>query len=185
MYWIPFVILVYLVMLIQATVWGMLTFTGTAIGTIAPDLAAMVAVFIALNARRGSEVMIAGWVLGLAVDLTTAGGAGAATAVGPMAIGYALAVAAIYRVREAFFRERVLTQAFLAAMFCIVAHGLWVVVQCLLAYEVITWRDFGRLLLQAAALAAYTGALMPLVNVLLGWTRPLLISTPAGRSRRR
>ncbi len=121
----------------------------------------------------------------MAVDLTTAGGAGAATAVGPMAIGYALAVAAIYRVREAFFRERGLTQAFLAAMFCIVAHGLWVVVQCLLAYEVITWRDFGRLLLQAAALAAYTGALMPLVNVLLGWTRPLLISTPAGRSRRR
>jgi len=185
MHWIPFVILAYVVVLVQVTVWGTLTFTGTAIGSIGPDLAAMVAVFIALNARRGTEVMIAAWILGFGLDLTTGGGTVSAAAVGPMAAGYALAAGAIHRVREAFFRERAVTQAFLAALFCLVAHGLWVTVQCLLAYEVVTWSTWGRLLLQAAALACYTGVLMPLVNLLLRRVRGLLISAPLRRGRRR
>jgi len=184
MHWIPFAILACVTVLVQATAGNVLTITGTSIGTIGPDFAAMVAVFVALNVRRGVDAMTAGWALGLALDLTAAGGPGGATAVGPMAVAYALAAGGIYRLREAVFRDRALTQGLLVALFCAASHGLWVTVQCLRFREAMTWPDYGRLLLQAAALAAYSGLLTPLVNVALGWCRGALFASPAGRPRR-
>jgi len=185
MRWIPFIVLIYLVVIVQTTVGGILTFAGGGIGTIGPDLMAIVAVFVAMHVRSGSDAALAAWAAGLALDLTTAGGPGAATVVGPMPIAYALAAAAVFKIREAFFRERAVPQALLALIFCLLAHGLWLTLQSLLARgEAITWSTYGRRLLQAAMLAAYTAVLMPIAHRGLFRIRGWLIVAPAGRSRR-
>ncbi|MCD6303841.1 MAG: hypothetical protein J7M21_02640, partial [Planctomycetes bacterium] len=80
MRWIPFVILVYVVVLLQATVGHILLLSPRGLGAVGPDVAALVAVFIAFYARSGTDAMLAAWALGLAVDLTTAGGLGSAKA---------------------------------------------------------------------------------------------------------
>jgi len=182
MRWVPLAILAYLVLLAQTTVGRVLAFDWPAVGTIGPDLLAMVAVYGALHARLRADAMLAAWGLGLLVDLTTAGGPGTVTRVGPMAAGYVLAVWVVASLREAFFRERAGAQVLLAAVFCAVAHGLWVTAQSLLAMR---WADYGAMLLQAACLAAYTGLLMPLGHWALRRCHGLILSTPPERSRRR
>lgn len=182
---VPLIILTYLVMLAQCTVGGILTFSGTAIGTVGPDLPALVAVFMALNVRTGFHAALAGWLLGLAVDLTTVSAGGGATAVGPMPIAFAVAAALVFQVREAFFYNRPVPQASLALIFCLVAHGIWVTFQAVLAFGDVSWEGYGRMLLQAAALAIYTAVLMPLGYLGLRWIRKWLISVPTGRRHRR
>ncbi|MFA6133105.1 MAG: hypothetical protein WC869_03695 [Phycisphaerae bacterium] len=185
MRWIPFVILVYLVILIQTTLGRVLTFSGGGLGMIGPDLAAIVAVFIALRLRDGTEVAIAAWTLGLAVDLTTPGGVGLVTAVGPMSLGYCLAVSAVYRTRDAFFRERPASQAMLTLMFCLIAHALWVSLQTVFAQGVTrSWGNYGEALVQAMLLSAYTAVLAPLGCWVLTRCERILIPVQAGRARR-
>ena len=183
MRWIPFVILAYLVVLMQTTLGRFLTFTTAGIGSIGPDLIAMVAVFVAFYVRNWVDGMLAAWVLGLVVDLTTGGAAAAGTVIGPMPIAYALAAGLLFRVREALFRERALTQALLAGGFCLLTHGLWVTVQSLLAYDAMTWSAYGKTLLQAAALAAYTAALMPLAHFALGKVQRWFLVAPVAAVR--
>jgi len=175
MRWVPLAILTYLLLLAQTTVGGVLTFRARGIGLVGPDLLAIAAVYVALHVRSCLDAMLAGWLIGLAVDLTT----GAATVLGPMPLAYALAAGCICRVREAFFRERIVTQALLAVLFCLIAHGLWLTIQCLFALRAMTWSSYGRLLLQAAALYVYTGVLTPLVGRGLRLVQGWIISAPA------
>lgn len=184
MRWIPFFILAYAVVLIQTTAGRILAFTADGVGTIGPDLTALLAVFVAFHARSGVDVMLSAWMLGLSVDLTTAGGMGAGVVVGPMAIAYCLVAGLLFRVREAFFRERALTQALLAWAFCLLTHGGWVTVQSLLSLRDVTWSAYGRTLLQAVAVACYTALLMPLAHVGLARLRRWFLSAPAGPGRR-
>lgn len=184
MKWVPFIILTYLVMLTQCTVGGLLTFSVTAIGNVGPDLSALLAVFMALNVRSGSHAALAGWVLGLAVDLTAISAAGGVTAVGPMPIAYAAAAALVFQIREAFFFERMGPQLFLTLVFCLVAHGIWVTLQAGLAFGDVSRADYGRMLVQAAALAIYTAFLMPPAYLGLRRIRKWLVPVPTGRRRR-
>ncbi len=179
MHWIPFAIATYIVVLLQTTLGGVLTLTGTGIGTIGPDFAAILAVYVALHGRKAADVMIAGWILGFALDLTASG-----AALGVMALAYALAAGGVFRIREAFFQERALTQALLVVAFCAVTHGVWVTAQYARASDLMAASDYVRLLLQAGALALYTGLLTPLVNMALQYCRAWLIPMPTGRSRR-
>ena len=128
--------------------------------------------------------MVAGWALGLAVDLTTVAGVGSGTVVGPMAIAYALTAGLLFRVREAFFRERALTQALLAWGFCLIAHGLWVTMQSLRTDGDVSWSAYGRTLLQAAGLACYSAVLMPLVHFLLVKCQRWILTAPVGPGTR-
>lgn len=179
MRWVPFVILVYVVVLVQTTVGKVLTFQRTAWGAVGPDLAAIVAVYLALHLRDGLDLGIATWTLGLAVDLTTGG-----PAVGPMALAYLLAGALVLQLREAVFRERAAVQMLLALVFCVVAHGLWVTVESLwLAPAQRSWAQYMQTLRQAFALAAYTAVLMPLGHWALARIERLLIAPQSGRSR--
>ncbi|MGA2265094.1 MAG: rod shape-determining protein MreD [Phycisphaerae bacterium] len=179
MRWVPFIILVYVVLLVQTTVGKMLTFPRTALGTVGPDLAAILAVFLALRLRDGADLAIAAWVLGLAIDLTTGG-----QAVGPMALAYVVAAAAVLRVREAFFRERIAAQVFLAMIFCLLAHGMWVTIQSVLTPSAgRSWGLYWQMLKQAFALAIYTAALMPVGHWALRKCERFLIAPQAGRSR--
>jgi rod shape-determining protein MreD len=184
MRWIPFLILAYLVVLLQTTAGQFLTIKTAGIGSIGPDLTALVAVFVAFYARNWVDAVLAAWALGLAIDLTAAGGPGAVTVVGPMSIAYCVATGLLFRVREAFFRERALTQALLAWAFCLLAHGLWVTAQSLLAAGEMTWRGYGQTLLQAAALACYTAVLMPMVHFALSKCQRWFLPAPVGPGRR-
>jgi len=185
MQWVPFIILAWLAVLMQASVGKVLTFSGGSIGAVGPDLAAIVATFFALNVRGWADVMLAAFVLGLGLDLSAGGGAGFASAVGPMPVAYALAAGMVYRIREAFFREHWLTQAMLAAIFCVVAHGLWITWQALLAYRTATWAAYVRMWLQVLSLAGYTAVLMPLGHLALARCQRWFISQAEGRHRRR
>jgi rod shape-determining protein MreD len=173
-----------LAVLVQVTVGGLLRFAGFGIASISPDFLAIIAVFVAAYAYSGVDVMLAAWVLGLAADLTTAGGFPAETAVGPMPIGYALAAGAIYRIRTVFLRERILAQVILAVGFCIIAHGLWVTLQSAIAYRYMSWAAYGQRLLQALAHSIYTAVLAPLGFWLLGRGRKVILAPAPARERR-
>ena len=184
MRWVPILLLAYVLVVLQATLGDVLTWTGAPVGAIGPDLVALAGVFLALHAPTLSDAMLAGWVLGLALDLSTAGSPGGATAVGPMALGYAFAAAVVFQMREAVFGDRKPTQMLLALLFCGVAHGLWITLQSLLGWGEVSWRDYGRLWAQAGALAAYTALLMPLGYAAMRRLRRWFVSAPAGRRAR-
>jgi rod shape-determining protein MreD len=184
MRWAPFIIAAYLVVVLQTTVAGLVQIREVWGLSFEPGLPALLAVYVACSVRSGAEAMLAAWVLGLGVGLTTAGGPGGSTALGPMAVAYALAAGGVYRVRGAFFVERPLTQMVLAAGFCVIAHGTFVTVQSLLAYGDMTWGYFGRLLLQAAGRSAYTAAVAPLAFGLLRRVRGALLAAPLRHQRR-
>jgi len=159
MRWAPFMILAAVLLLVQTTLARVLVFVVAPVGPVGPDLLAIAALFFALRARSGADAILAAWVLGFGLDLAAAGGTGSTTAVGPMAVAYALAAWLAFSIREAFFRERLTAQVFLALLCCSLAHLVWVTAQSLLAGS---WSSYGRLLLQAACLSAYTAVLTPL-----------------------
>ena len=177
--WLWFLILAWVAILIQTTVGRIITFETAAVGTVGPDLLAPLAILVALYARRPGEVMLAACLLGLALDLASAGGPGAGAVVGPMAIAYTLAARATLAVREALFREHALVRAVLTLGFCLIAHLGWVTLQSLVAWN---WQEYWRMLAQAVALAAYTALLAPLILLMLDRIRRRLIRLPGRRS---
>ena len=184
MRWIPFIIMAYAVLLVQSTFGGLLAITFRSVGAVGPDMAAALAVFAALYVRSSLDAMIAGWVLGFFVDLLAGGPTGVLSPVGPMSMSYALASGVAFGLRDAFFRERPSARFMLTLVFCLIAHGTWVTVQTILASSVMTWGDYGRMLLQAGLLSAYSALLAPVLCVLFDRTRGLLIIAPSGRGRR-
>jgi rod shape-determining protein MreD len=183
MRWVPLIIIAYLFALLQATLGKILTLDRLPIGPVGPDLLVLLAVFVALNVRSLADGMIAGWIIGFVIDLTTGGAAGDITRIGPMAIAYALCVWMVFAMREAMFRDRPGPQIILAGLFCLLGHGLWASVQALLASGA-TWASFGGLMLQVLLSAIYTALLMPLMNFLLTPCRGVIISTPLEHHRR-
>ena len=181
MRWILFVIMVYLVIQVQTTVGKVLTVPSTGLGPIGPDLAAIVAVFLALRVRTVVEVALASWALGLAVDLSTAAAVGAGTKVGPMALTYVLAGVAVFRMRDALFGERVISQVLLGLVFAAVAHLLWVLLQSLLTGG---WEYWWSATCQAMALSLYTAILAPVGCRMLDRVGRWLVVAPMGRARR-
>lgn len=184
MRWVPLIILAYVLTLLQATVGDVLTWTEGSLGPVGPDLVVLAAVFLVIHAPSLSDAMLTGWLLGMALDLSAAGGPGGTAAIGPMALGYAFASAIVFQAREAVFRERKTTQMLLGLTFCVVAHGLWITLQSLLSWPVVSWRSYGRLWLQAGALAAYTGLLTPLGYAGMKRLRRWFIALPTGRQAR-
>ncbi len=184
MRWIPLLILTYLVVLLETTLGRALFINTSGIGSIGPDLAALVVVFVAFYARGATDAMLTGWIMGFAVDLTVGGAMGGASVVGPMSIAYCLVAGLLWRVRDAFFREQAITQVLLALAFCAITHWMWVTAQAMLAPG---WSGYGRTLLQALACACYSALLMPLAHYgLRKGQRLFLVSSvsPARRTRR-
>jgi cell shape-determining protein MreD len=178
--WIPLVILMYVTVILQTTVGQMLSFVCP-LGRVAPDLLAIVAVYLALRGVRLSDVLIAAWALGMGVDLTMGGGPGGAGVVGPMALAYVIAAGLIYKLRDAVYGENFLTQAVLALVFCLLAHVLWLVGQSVLAWST---QGLGGMLAQAFGSALYTAVAAPMAMALLKRVRGLIFQ-PMGRRERR
>jgi rod shape-determining protein MreD len=181
MRWFPFLILIYFSVLLQVALANLpVQFVIT--GNIAPNITAVLAVFFALSLRDPRDAMMAAWSLGFAMDLMLTGMGGVTTAVGPMAIAYVLGASVIFRVREAFFRERALARALLSLLFCLIVHCLWVTMQTLLGFA---WSDWWPAILKAIGISLYTALTAPLVCILLQKCGGLFIAAPARRLRRR
>ena len=184
MRWIPFIILAYLLTLLQTTLGRLMVFHIDKLGLIGPDLLALAAVYVALQARSGMDVMLSGWLLGLGLDLTMGPGGSGNFVPGAMPVAYALAAGMVFGLREAFFRDRPLTQIFTGLLFCIVAHGMWILLQAALGFRGVRWAGLGHVLSQAAMLSMYTALLMPLGLYLLArCQRWLLVQPPASYRR--
>jgi hypothetical protein len=103
-----------------------------------------------------------------------------------MAIAFGLGAWLLVRIREGLFRERILPQMVLAALFVLLTHTLWALMQALLGRGAVSIGDFGRTMLQILASATYTALLMPLAHKLLHAARGMfLASPPSGRRRSR
>jgi rod shape-determining protein MreD len=186
MRWVPFIIFAYLFVLAQGTLGKLLTLERLAIGPVGPDLTVLLCVFLALYARSAVEAMLAGWIVGFLLDLTSAGGAASGTRVGPMAVCFALCMWLIVQFREAIFRERAAPQMLTAGLFCLLAHAGWVTVQSLLSPGELLWSAYGRILVQVVISAVYTALLMPLAHFVLMPCRSwLLLAPPPHRARSR
>ena len=185
MRWIPLAILIYLIVIVQVSVGRVLDLPFEATGPVGPDLLAILAVYAALRVKHGTDAMLAGCVMGLAVDLSTGTSAASPAAVGPMGLGYALAAGMIFRLREVVLQDSAITGCVLAALFCVMAHGFWVTVQCLIALQSLSWSAYGAMLIQVLLLAVYTAVLMPLGAWCLRRGDRLLITTPADSRHRR
>jgi rod shape-determining protein MreD len=178
--WIPLVILIYVAVILQTTVGQMLSFVSP-LGRVAPDLLAIVAVYVALRGARLADVMIAAWALGMSVDLTMGGGPGGAGVVGPMALAYTLAAGLVYKLRDAVYGENFITQGILALVFCLLAHVGWLLGQSILAWSA---QGLGGMLVQAFGSALYTAVVTPAVMAVLKRVRNLIFQ-PTGRRQRR
>ncbi len=181
MRWVQFVILLCVVLVAQIALGGMITFNLGPMGRVAPDLMAIMAVFIAMRGPNVLSVMSAAWVLGFAVGVTAVGGVGPPTVLGPMSFAYAIAAWLIFRVREAVFGEHVVTQGMLALVFCAASHLVWVTAQTALSGA---WVYYQPLILQAIGVSVYTALLMPVGFWLLSMAQGLFIETPVRRTRR-
>ncbi len=182
MRWIPLTITAYLLVLCQATLAKVFTFSGLAIGPVGPDLLAITAVFVALVAADITDAMIAGWIFGLCLDLAAYGGLGLSTVIGTMSIVYALGAGGVFSIRGAFFRDRSGPQVVIALIFCVFSHLLWVTLQYLRSGGLSG--GYGRMVLQVFAISAYTAVLMPFGYRMLGRIRNWLFVPVAGRPRR-
>jgi len=181
MRWIPFLILIYVGILVQVAV-GAIPVRFAITGDIAPDIPAIIAVFFVLSLRDPRDAMMVAWSLGLAMDLMICGMDIAHTAVGPMAISYTLAASVIFRVREAFFRERALARALLVLLFCLIAHSVWVTLQTVLGFA---WSAWWPSIVRAIGNSLYAAMLAPLICIGLQQCGGWFIAAPARRLRRR
>lgn len=189
MRWIPYIILVFVAVVLQAGLLKVLSFTAGSAGVVAPDLSVVIVIFAAMNLRDGKNVMLAGWLTGFIVDLTTAGGPAGYSAVGPMAIAYSLIGWLVFHIRDVVFKELVVTKVIMAFAFCILGHGSWLICQWILAGDDCRIVSFSHFLWQMLAVAIFTAAVAPPVYYCLRKIQYLLIhSAPhdrRGRSRRR
>jgi cell shape-determining protein MreD len=184
MRWIAFAIAAYVATVLQTTLGHLLTVVAGGVGSVGPDILAGVAVFVCLTVRDGTDALLAAWVLGFCHDLTNGGGPDAVTTIGPMALAYVLAGGLLFRIREAFFRDRAGTRMVLGGLFALVAHAAWVTLQSLLAMRRMAWGAYGAMMLQVLLVALYTGALTPIWFWVLTRLERWLVVSPPGRGRR-
>ena len=179
MHWIPFLIAAFVTAAVQQSLGRVWTF-----GHIGPDLLAILGMLAALRARTATQATLAAWVLGLLADLTTASGPAGASVIGPMSVGYVVAAAMVFRVRDMFFAEHPLAQLFLAGGFCVVSHTLWISAQTLLGPVPLTLPDFVQAMGHMLGIALYTAVVAMVLSLPLRYLGGLL-GMPASRAMRR
>lgn len=177
MRWIAFVILAVAAVALQMSIGAAMRIPlGDGGLALAIDFLAILAVLTALRVGDGFDAILAGWVLGLLIDLTTVN-----LPIGLHALTYALAAAFVYQSRGSVFSESPLTQALLALGFCLIAHGL---ARTFVDFRVRPdARWLGRDLLQAALVALTTAAATPMMLGLLRHVDWLIMDQPAWRRR--
>jgi rod shape-determining protein MreD len=175
--WFAFVILSLLTLAVQISAGAVLRVElGPSGLSLAVDFLALLAVGLAARVRQNADAALAGWVLGLLVDLASVG-----TPVGLYALGFALASVMVFQVRTAVFGDNPLTQAVMALAFCLVAHGT-----ARLFVHIYVRDGAGRLgwdLLQALLVALCTAVAAPFVIGVLRRLDWLIVPQPSRRRR--
>jgi rod shape-determining protein MreD len=118
MKWPAFIILAVLSLAVQATVGGLLCISlsdGLLLGV---DFLAVIAVLVALKVREGTDALLAGWVLGLLIDLSSPH-----MPLGLYALTFGLAASLVYYVRGAVFTTNPVSQMLTTFGFCLSAHA--------------------------------------------------------------
>lgn len=152
MRWITFAIVLYLVLVLQTAAAPYL-----ALHSVTPDFLLIAAVYFALFARP-ADAMLACWIIGLAMDLTSLSYGGRAN-VGLCALSLGLIGLLIVKARDLFFRESVVSQIVLcfAAKLLLAAvvalYALWAS-DALSRYSEMLGRGFYEAI-YAAVLAPY------------------------------
>jgi hypothetical protein len=178
MRWIPLLLLALLLMALQMTL-AQLIRLPTPFGPVGPVLAASAAVFIGLFCRRATDAALAGWILGVSVDLTVLGDVPAA---GLLGLLFLLATAAVHRLREAFFTEHAGVQFLMGLLLTGFVLETWTIYQAV--FGDLPRADLGKRAIQAGGVALYTALVTPLVCLGLRRLRSLLFARPPGRERR-
>ena len=140
---------------------------------LAVDFLAILAVAIGLRGPDPAQSALAGWCLGLLIDLSTTG-----TPVGLYAVTFAMATGVVAQIRPAVFVENPLTQAILAVVLCLLAHGAARVFVCL---YVRPGGDLGRQLLQTLLVGLCTAVVTPLAMRALRPVTGLIVLQPRRR----
>ncbi len=136
---------------------------------------------MALRAKFSVDAMLGAWILGLGVDLTTAGGPCAATILGPMPVAYVAAAWVVFHIREALYRDRPMTQGLVAFAFVLMSHTIWLAAQAMQPSG--SWGAFASELPRMATIGLYTAVLAPLFTYLLGLCEPVVMPAASVRSR--
>ena len=177
MRWIYFILLVLAATPIETAV-GQIIWIGTPVGPVWPMLLACVAVFVCLYGRSGIEAALAGWVLGMATDLTITG-----PGMGLLSVLYAAAAWGVFQIRTPFFCNRAATQFIMGLLFCVFAWEAWLACQKL--FGSMSGAGYGAQALQVLLLSLYTAAVTPLVCAGLKRIERILFAPPSGGSRDR
>jgi rod shape-determining protein MreD len=164
MRWIAFVILLYVVTVLQTTVAPFI-----AVHTIRPDLMVIMAVHYALLVRT-SDALIACWCIGIAIDLTGISYAHYSN-VGINALAIGLLTIFIVNIRELTFRDSVVTQLIFTFL---VKLALALMVGMHMLFVLGDWGRFGEVLTTAIWAAVYTAVLSPYGHWILRQFRGVL-----------
>ncbi len=176
MRWPAFAIAGLLALAVQDTVGAVFRISLGGGLMLAVDFLAILAVLVALRTRTGSDALLAGWVLGLLIDLASPG-----RPMGLYAVMFGLAASLIYYVRSTVFTGNPITQMVMTFIFCLTAHGLARLFIHITAPPAGTsfFKDLG----QAVLLAVCTAAVAPLLMSIMHKFDWLLISQRGQRRR--
>jgi rod shape-determining protein MreD len=160
MRWLPFIILLYVGIVLQTTLAQRLE-----INHVRPDFMFIAALYYALQVVS-PEAMIAAWFLGFAVDLCSQG------QLGVYAFAYGLMALLVVQFRESMFRDHPLTSLFVTLICTWLAHLIAGV------YFILTHPQSPRstieMLLHSTYTAMYTAAIAPYLHWMLGRIRGVL-----------
>jgi hypothetical protein len=157
---------------VQAT-FAQVLWLPTSVGWIGPDVLVGLAVFVGLSVRSGTDAAIAGWVIGMALELTLSG-----PGTGALGLLFALATAATSRLRGGMFHERILSRAMLGLIFALMVYLPYAMFDSLVGQA---WQGFGRRMAQTAGVCVYTAAITPVVVAILRPMQRLVAPTAGGR----
>ncbi len=153
---ISYILLLAIVATLTQTVATHALWFSSSVGWIGPILPACVAVCMALYSRSAVDAALAGWILGFALELPLAG-----ETMGVLSLLFAAGGATIYTMRDAFFRDRVITQAMLGFLFCLGIFEISVLYSRVALPG--SARSMGAAALQVLLVAIYTGVFTPIV----------------------
>jgi rod shape-determining protein MreD len=161
MRWIAFIILLLVVTVLQTSVMPFL-----AVHTIRPDLLVILAVYYALAART-HDALLACWIIGLAIDLTSLSFAGGAN-VGLHALSLGMIALVIVNLRDLTFRDSVATRLFFTFATKLAVSLL---AGTYMGFVLQTVHPFRETLITAIYAAVYTAVLAPYGHWVLGRLR--------------
>lgn len=172
MRWFYIILVAFVASMIQTTA-GQIFWFPTSLGWIGPIFPIGAAVFAILYARQAVDVALAGWIFGLALELPLGG----ETSMGLLPVLFAAVSAVLFKMREAFYRDRLVTQMILGFVLALLVYQAWAMCQAVLPGGLT--QPYWRVTLQMLVVAVYTGLLTPSMVAMLKPLQRVLWTVPS------